>query len=142
MVRLKHRYVICQILEDVPSSNNTYTTNDIMNAIKDKLSTFMGDYGAMYSCQVRYYDINSRIFIMRTNREAEVHMKAAVSMLTIIKKTNIIIRSLATCGSSRSCIEKLKILLDLFVSGNSNNNDSDIEKYKAFYSTQLATIEI
>lgn len=142
MVRLKHRYVICQILEDVPSTSNIYTTNDIMNAIKDKVSTFMGDYGSIYSCHVRYYDIISRIFIMRTNREAEVHMKAAVSMLTTIKKTNIVVRSLATGGSSRSCIEKLKILLDLFISANTNNSDSDIEKYKAFYSTQLSTIEV
>lgn len=142
MVRLKHRYVICQILEDVPSTKNIYTTSDIMNAIKDKLSAFMGDYGAMYSCQVKYYDLESRIFIVRTSREAEIHMKAAISMVNTIKKSNIIVRSLASCGSSRSCIEKLKILLDLFISANTNNSYCDIEKYKSFYLTQIATIDI
>jgi RNase P/RNase MRP subunit POP5 len=103
---------------DPNSPSTDFSTRDILNALKEKIDSLYGDFGSGNfggNTIVKAYDSDSNIFLVRTAREAEEKVHLALTCLTSIKKANIVIRSLAVAGSSRTCIDKLTDLFHIFV---------------------------
>lgn len=129
MVRLKRRYLICQILEPYPtapatnslsSSSVSYSLTELNNVLREKIFVLYGDSGAFSHTGVRYFDNQSKLLVVRTNREFEIGCKLALSLIQSIKKNtntngSTCIRSLCSAGSERSCKAKLMSYAFLYV---------------------------
>ena len=121
MVRVKHRYVIGQVLLEPGNGSGkaeVIQSRDLLAAIREKMQVLYGDVGAGEfgtNMALRYFDGNvengSKILVLRTPREGEIQTKFAMSSVQSIKHTNVCIRSLATCGSARTARSKLAELL-------------------------------
>lgn len=116
MVRIKHRYVITQIIchEYDDNTPKTFSSQDILNVVREKLSELYGDVGfGLYgkNITVKYFDSESTLFILRIPREAENQARMAITCMNNIKKASCISRTLEICGSERTCKEKVKKLL-------------------------------
>ena len=109
MVRLKHRYIICQQILDSPNSSvNLISSRDIIQAIREKIQILFGDIGSGeigHNSIIKYYDdIVTRIFVIRIPREAEQSLWFTLSCITQIKNISMIIRVLDCC----SCVRTLQ----------------------------------
>ena len=123
MVRVKHRYIIGQILLDPGNyvgEGGILVSRDLIAAIREKIQVLYGDVGAGEfgtNMAVRYFDGNvesgSKILVLRTPREGEIQTKYAMTSVQSIKHMNVCIRSLATCGSARTARSKLIELLSI-----------------------------
>ena len=123
MVRVKHRYIIGQILLDPGypvGEGGIILGRDLIAAIRERVQTLYGDVGAGEfgtNMAVRYFDGNvergSKILVLRTPREKEMQTKFAMASVQSIKHINVCIRSLATCGSTRTARSKLIELLSI-----------------------------
>ena len=126
-MRLKHRYIICQALDQPSSSNSSsssssnngminvtvsdFTAKDIQYSIREKVESLFGEVGAgSYgsSSIVKGFDTYSRIFVVRSQREAETNVRLAISCVTSIKYKSMVIRTLSVAGSVRTCSNKLR----------------------------------
>lgn len=144
MVRLKHRFIICQLIDDssLPvSSCEAYTAGDIATALKEKVVILLGDYSSIHSISIKYYDHNTRLFVVRVDRDGEVMIRTAMSLVTAIKKNNVMIRTLSVHGSSRTAVDQLKKTIEVLVSLTIHDNDELQLKYD-YYSTVLQGIEL
>lgn len=161
MVRLKHRYIICQVISEPTFNNNNnistltnfdneiinkqdYNTREIQSMIKEKIHIMWGDYGSMYSSgiAIKFYDEHTKIFILRISREAETEVRFSLSLITTLRKTNVIVRTLAISGSRTKCLENLSEKLEIAV--NSKNQFTIDEKNARllYYKNFLSTLEL
>ena len=106
MVRLKHRYIICQALEQpvlavaaVAASSSGSNGNgdpdrdaivakDVSKVIKEKVELLYGEVGAgSYgnAALVKAFDVHARIFVVRTAREAEDQLRLALASVNAVK---------------------------------------------------------
>lgn len=114
MVRIKHRYIIAQVICDDETALKTFSIQDILNANREKLAELFGDIGFGLhgkNMTLKYYDPDSSVFILRVPREAETQVRLAIACMHHIKKAPCISRTLEICGSERTCKEKIKKLL-------------------------------
>jgi len=118
MVRIKHRYIIAQLLSNGDDENvfKNISLQDILTACREKLSELYGDisvglYGK--NMTIKYFDssMESYIFILRVPREAENQARLSLACVNHIKKIACITRTLGVTGSERTCKDKLKKLL-------------------------------
>ena len=147
-MRLKHRFVICQPLDDITSfpmdNEQKYTARDLQICIRDKIETLFGDigvgsYGAM--TLIKAFDLNSRIFVVRTSRDAEKYVRLAISCITSIKNRNLIIRTLNVAGSTRTCTDKLRCLFRVYVEHNCKSDTEKQERHQ-YYSNVLSNLDL
>ena len=109
MVRLKHRYIICQALEQpvlsVAAANHNHNHNhsgepdrdaiaakDVSKVIKEKVELLYGEVGAgSYgnAALVKAFDVHARIFVVRTAREAEDQLRLALASVNTVKVPHI-----------------------------------------------------
>jgi RNase P/RNase MRP subunit POP5 len=122
MVRVKHRYLICQVLFETiggsKESASDFNARDILLASKEKLQLLFGDVGSGTigaHLIVKFFDLESMIFVLRTTRDAATDTWFALSCISEIKKQACTIRCLDACGCERSCFADLKRLLEVFV---------------------------
>ena len=98
-MRLKRRYIICQALaqeESDPASGEEYNARDLQNAIKEKVENLFGDIGLGSfgtSSMITVFDIKTKIFVLRTPREAEINVRLALACITMVKAKSLILRS-------------------------------------------------
>jgi RNase P/RNase MRP subunit POP5 len=123
MVRLKHRYVLGQILLDPAGSQsgNGVHSRDVLAAVKEKVQTLYGDVGAGQfgaSMAVKYIDEDSLIFVLRTSRESETETRYAMSTVDTLKGSSVSLRALGVCGSARTAITELSDLMYSASDGN------------------------
>ena len=135
MVRIKHRYLIAQMLLDpaaIPAAIADITAHDILSVIHEKISSLYGDVGAGNfgsGVQLKYLDQSTaegrskegtgeegtrratHIFVLRCAREAEQQVRFAMCTVASIKHTALILRTLGVSGSSRTCAEKVRSTL-------------------------------
>lgn len=146
-MRLKRRYIICQALaqEESDSANGEeYNARDLQNAIKEKVESLFGEVGlGLFGTLslVTVFDIKSKIFVMRTSREAETNIRLAISCITMVKTKNLIIRTLGVSGSVRTCSEKLRISFSTVVA-NSNMSELLKEERHLFYANFITNSEM
>jgi len=131
MVRLKNRYIVGQVLFDRAAKGaEGITGKDLLAAVRDKISQFYGEIGTAQlssSLAVKFHDAESssskgsndegesgatQVFVLRCSREAEDSVRFAMSTVSSVKKTTLIMRSLAVSGSSRTCISTTANMLD------------------------------
>lgn len=146
-MRLKRRYIICQALasEDQDSgAGDDYSARDVLGAIKEKVEALFGDIGV--GCFgtlsiIPLFDLKSKIFVLRTSREAETNLRFALSCITTIKNKVLIIRTLAVSGSARSCTEKLRTTFQTLVDSSNINETLKAEQHQ-FYNKLMSTLEL
>jgi RNase P/RNase MRP subunit POP5 len=144
MVRLKHRYIICQVLDDPNSKSTDYSSHDLQKSIREKVEALFGDvgvgsFGAL--SLIKVFDPHSKIFVMRTTREAETNLRLAISLVTSAKEAVIIVRTLTVAGSSRTCVKKLEDLFSIVVES-SNMSDADKVQRRQYYTNVMSNIEV
>jgi len=129
MVRIKHRYIIAQVMLDPtapPAAISEITAHDILSILREKISSLYGDVGAGdfgSSVAVKYFDQSgaaagercTHIFVLRCAREAEQQVRFALCTVSSIKRTALILRTLGVSGSSRTCADKARSTLCLAV---------------------------
>ena len=122
MVRIKNRFIIGQILLPYPTRNAEkveklmLSTRDLQKSIREKVAELYGVVGSGEYGQntvVRFLDSDqSLVFVIRTSREAEIHVRYALSCVTNIReKGNLVLRSLSVNSCPRTCMAALKELL-------------------------------
>ncbi len=133
MVRIKHRFIIAQLLFDptTASTAEELTGRDILSTVKEKISQLFGDVGAGEfgaALALKFYDgwlapapasksarsapaHETHILVLRCPREAEHSVRQALSSVSQIKRATLIIRSLGISSSGRTCTDKLRMLL-------------------------------
>ena len=143
MVRLKHRYIIGQIISEnsLDSEHVLFNSKDLQLALKTSVQTNFGDFGTgSFLIFFRYFDAESGIFVLRCGREHEVQVHFALSCIDFIKKHPVIVRSLGIAGSARTCSAKLAESLNIFVEFHENCQEKNNLQRK--YSEQLSRLEI
>ena len=145
-MRLKRRYIICQALaqdESDPASGEEYNARDLQNAIKEKVENLFGDIGLGSfgtSSMITVFDIKTKIFVLRTPREAETNVRLALACITMVKAKSLILRTLGVAGCARSCIEKLRVTFNTQVI-NSNVSDALKKERNLFYTNLLGNLD-
>ena len=145
-MRLKRRYIICQALaqeESDPASGEEYNARDLQNAIKEKVENLFGDIGLGSfgtSSMITVFDIKTKIFVLRTPREAETNVRLALACITMVKAKSLILRTLGVAGCARSCIEKLRVTFNTQVL-NSNVSDALKKERNLFYTNLLGNLD-
>lgn len=149
MVRIKHRYIIGQLLFDPSQAQvDEIASRDVINAIREKLQMLFGDIGAGEfggNTIIKFYDANTQIFVVRTAREAEHNVRLAMATVSNLKRNALIIRTLSVAGSGRTCLDKLKILLSRALEADaytSSMDDTTRLKRQSQYQTLLQTLEL
>ena len=149
MVRLKHRYVVAQLLLD-PSLGEPeeLSGRDVISAVREQLQLLYGDMGAGEfggNTLLKFYDANTQMFVVRTAREAEHQVRLALSTVTQIKQNSLVVRSLGVAGSSRTCLDKLRALLGRALEAEvlaRALDDGTRERRQAQYQAMLQTLEL
>lgn len=146
-MRLKRRYIICQALaseEQESGAGDEYSARDLLSAIKEKVEALFGDIGV--GCFgtlsiIPLFDLKSKIFVLRTSREAETNMRFALSCITAVKNRILIIRTLAVSGCARSCTEKLHTTFQTLVASSNFNETLKAEQHE-FYKKLMSNLEL
>ena len=123
MVRLKNRFLICQLMLNGGSKEkfNDLAAKDIQLALRDKISELFGDFGAGEfgsSTQVKIFESQfTKFVVIRTTRDNQHEAHLAVSSISRMKDVDITLRSLAVHSCPRTCLKSLKDLLSTYFTG-------------------------
>lgn len=117
MVRLKHRFIIAQIIADAGgkvAGKATLSSRELQTALREKIQELYGDVGLGEFGQasyIRYFDAKfSNIFVVKTTRDAQVKVHFALSCLSNISGVSVLVRSLSINSCPRTCMQTLKQL--------------------------------
>lgn len=111
-MRIKHRYLITQILDDGESQEGEQiASKDVINSIRDQVTTIFGDFGMGkfgIGSAIKYYDNNTsrKIFVLRVGAEHVNDMWFAMSCVTQVKAARVSLRCLAVASCNRTCLTK------------------------------------
>ncbi len=106
MVRLKHRYLVGQVI----SESDDIVSRDLLMAIREKIQTLWGDIGSGgfgNSISIKFYDDSSRLFVVRVPRDFEMDLRLTILCVDQIKKKNVCVRLIQVVGCVRSCRDTL-----------------------------------
>ena len=153
MVRLKHRYLVGQVLFDpmgttptintsasssscFPSSSTTSHTvgeisqRDLQYALGKELQRLFGDVGVgMFGLgtSFRYFDPRSYLYVVRTSREESMKVQFALTCISEIKRggstVNVVLKTLGISGSTRTC--KAFLMKQLTTSSSAHRNTGE-----------------
>ena len=145
-MRLKRRYVICQALssDDLESNGDEYNARDLQKAIKDKVEALFGDIGAGQFGNlsvIHVFDPTSKIFVLRTSREAEISLRLAISCITSVKSKNLLLRTLSVSGSARTCLENLRTIFATLVDSTNTTEEIKAER-RRYYESFTSNLEL
>jgi ribonuclease P/MRP protein subunit POP5 len=133
LMRLKHRYLIAQILSNEAKDfddSSSITSKEIISAIRDSIQELYGDVGMGtfgVSAIIKYFDPNAtrRVFIVRVNREFITQVWYAISITSAIKKYACTLRCLCVAGSLRTCSKKALSLMSEHFGADLNDNSNE-----------------
>lgn len=146
MVRLKHRYVVGQVLllrgspdTRTGESEDRIHPRDIVAATREKLALLYGDVGGGQfgsTLAIKYLDNKSLIFVVRCSRGGEMQSRFAMTAVESIKGIQLSIRTLACCGSVRTTRDKLEELL--YIADGSRDSEDQRSQIKI----ELSNVEL
>lgn len=116
-MRLKHRYIIAQILLNSNSKQiDQITSRDLMKAFREKAVTLFGEVGAgdfANHANIKFYDEDClRLFVMRIARDAEVNACFILACLSAVGNVNVTIRVLNMSSTSSNCLKDCKSIYE------------------------------
>jgi RNase P/RNase MRP subunit POP5 len=132
-MRLKHRYVVFQIILDSEGSLSSFnvkainstadsdrqmhslTQMDVLNALREKTVELFGDIGSGTFGKLltlKFFDPENNLFVVRVPRSSQSSLCFAASCLGSIRSVGCICRALEICGSERTCKARLLVVLD------------------------------
>ena len=127
MVRLKHRYIICQCLHDPMKQGNSdddeYNAIDLKQQILEKMLQLWGDMICSSGLTIKGFDYANKTFAIRISRDLEIQIRMALSSITHIKKKKLTIRILIVAGSSRMCLMKYRDIMQISIAQQSTENE-------------------
>lgn len=150
MVRLKHRYIVAQVIVDTSNkfqpSKTTVNSRDIQSVIRDKIQELYGDVGLGEFGQasyIKYYDAKfSNILVLKTTREAQVKVHFALSCISEVSEVHLMIRSLSVNSCPRTCMESLKKLFALHFAVAEFNSEAEKMNATQVVEKNLAALEL
>ena len=116
MVRIKHRYVVGQVLlgQSAPDTG-VIQPRDVLQAVRDSVQCIFGDIGSgrvSSSLSIRMFHQSTKIFVLRVPRESATDVWFAISALNAVKKIPVVVRVLRLCGSVRTCKNDVRMLFE------------------------------
>uniref|UniRef100_G3MNN1 Ribonuclease P/MRP protein subunit POP5 n=1 Tax=Amblyomma maculatum TaxID=34609 RepID=G3MNN1_AMBMU len=115
MVRLKHRYVLVEILwkdwQDPHIFELPVTEKDIYACVRKAVHFLHGDFGVgvtKFNLAIKFFNPHTRVFLLRTRRGAHTLTLSALPFVKKIKDEAATLRVLKLTGTIRSCLKYLK----------------------------------
>ena len=149
MVRLKHRYIIAQV---VPSSSvriltkQTYSSREIQTILREKIQELYGDVGLGEFGQatyVRYLDAKyTNIFVVKTTRDAQSKVHFALSCIGELSGSPICLRSLSINSCQRTCMQSLRQVIGLHFDHADMMSESELKDGRETVEKNLTTLEL
>jgi len=112
MVRLKHRYLLTEIIFADGKSDASMKSKDIGRVLKDSLELVHGSYGlgsVIGSLQVKYFNPVTSVALIRVSRDNYDILWSAMTFITQMRKRECLFRVIHLGGTIRSC---QKVLLE------------------------------
>eukprot|EP00038_Savillea_parva_P031920 m.91886 g.91886 ORF g.91886 m.91886 type:complete len:150 (-) comp9932_c0_seq1:1900-2349(-) len=106
MVRLKHRYLLTEIIFADDKIDASIKSGDILRAVKAGVQTAHGDYGTacvVPSLQLKYFNRHTRVMLLRVSRDHYEMLWSALTLVTVFDKRECLMRVLHVAGTIRSC---------------------------------------
>jgi RNase P/RNase MRP subunit POP5 len=136
MVRLKHRFLIGQILpvyqKGESAQHRVYNLHKIIDLIRQKISELYGEMGIGDFGQqlvIKYYEQEySRLLVIKIPRGHQKHVQFALSCISSIEETPVTIRTLHTSSCPRTCIQKLTPMIKTFIEHNPKVKNLNVEE--------------
>ena len=149
MVRLKHRFIIAQIIPEANSKctgKPTLSSREVQNVLREKIQELYGDVGLGEFGQasyIRYFDAKfSNIFIVKTTRDAQVKVHFALSCISNVSGTPVLIRSLSINSCPRTCMQTLKQLFRVHFENADFASESDRVAACSIVDKNLLSLEL
>lgn len=107
MVRFKHRYLLCKLIEG-GSHKRTFpiTEQQLYHNVRNAVSHAHGNYGfalIQSSLRVKYVNVQTHVVVIRVSRKAHHLVLSALAMEKQIGQVNAFYRTLHVAGTIRSC---------------------------------------
>lgn len=106
MVRLKQRYIVCELVSDSKPCVLSLIDSDIIHCLRSEVQRLHGDYGLAVvhlSLRVIYYNKYTRIVIIRVKRGLHDLLLQTMALISQIRTTDVSFRTIHIAGSIRSC---------------------------------------
>ncbi|KAI8901406.1 hypothetical protein BC833DRAFT_578042 [Globomyces pollinis-pini] len=135
MVRIKNRYLLCQIRFKDDILAEGINGKLLAAAIKFNIQDLFGDYGARISStlQVKYYSPYTGLAIIKTGREHSRLVWNAITFITMLKSTPCVITVVHVSGT----IKKLQQYAVIF-----NQKQIDILKSSGKIKGMISVIQL
>ncbi|CAM9506071.1 unnamed protein product [Laminaria digitata] len=104
MVRFKHRYLVATVAAG-PGQRAELEAKDILAMLKESIATNFGDFGTgstASALQVRSFDADSGVCVIRAGRDCHQMVRASLSLLAGTKKTRLSITVEGVAGCDRT----------------------------------------
>uniref|UniRef100_A0A131XEA8 Ribonuclease P/MRP protein subunit POP5 n=1 Tax=Hyalomma excavatum TaxID=257692 RepID=A0A131XEA8_9ACAR len=115
MVRLKHRYILTEILwkdwRNPHICQLPVTEKDMYVCVRKAVHFLHGDFGlgvTKFNLAVKFFNPYTRVFLLRTRRGAHTLTLSALPFVKKIKDEAATLRVLRLTGTIRSCLRYLK----------------------------------
>eukprot|EP00035_Acanthoeca_spectabilis_P016380 m.333729 g.333729 ORF g.333729 m.333729 type:complete len:150 (+) comp16522_c0_seq23:203-652(+) len=106
MVRLKHRYLLTELIFADGKVDTATKWGDLLRAVKDGVASAHGDYGVacvMSSIQIKYFNAHTRILLLRISRDHYEMLWSALTLMTSFEQRECLFRVVHLGGTIRSC---------------------------------------
>jgi RNase P/RNase MRP subunit POP5 len=117
MVRLKFRYLICQAVVDGGNPADV-SQRELLNAIREKIQVLSGDVGSGLfgnSSAIKLFDDKLKIFVIRVPRDSEMEIRLAMSCVSSLKKSSVILRLLSVASCARTTTDRLNVIFSQYL---------------------------
>uniref|UniRef100_L7M695 Ribonuclease P/MRP protein subunit POP5 n=1 Tax=Rhipicephalus pulchellus TaxID=72859 RepID=L7M695_RHIPC len=115
MVRLKHRYVLVEILwkdwQNPRVHQLPVTEKDIYACVRNAVHFLHGNFGlgvTKFNIAIKFFNPHTRVFLLRTRRGAHTLTLSALPFVKKIKDEAVTLRVLRLTGTIRSCLKYLR----------------------------------
>ncbi|EEC07666.1 ribonuclease P/MRP protein subunit POP5, putative [Ixodes scapularis] len=115
MVRLKHRYILVEILwkdwQNPSIHQLPVAEEDIYGSVRNAIQYLHGEFGVgvtRFHLTIKFFNPYTRVFLLRTRRGAHTLTLSALPFVTKIKDDAATLRVLKLAGTIRSCLKFLK----------------------------------
>lgn len=144
MVRLKHRWIVAQILNEQLGASEL-SSQEIQVVLREKIQTLYGDVGAGSFGNmtiVRFFNKETNIFVVRSTRDAYKDVWFAMSCISAIQRMNVVIRVIRVSGSVRTCVNFLQDIFESVISkAISLSAPDELESKRLLFNSQIQLLD-